>query len=296
MSNIIKFDAEMFEGLLEVAASSSNNSGSKYPKKVKQNFVKHPGIRFSVSNGPGGGLAYKRANKKGILIDKVAREVRGVVLDSKFSMAQWGKDDKGKAKMLCSTISHTTLAGTPGDGTWQIPLRSSTLTERLNPQGFKGMSCADCMLSKGNEGCKQSGAIHILVTGLDHGETDEDDNFIGIQDIEPFIAHISSSGMSAFQYSDFLQQAKKITGQNNPDSLLAIFSTQDNPKAPVKMLKIDPNKPYSTPDVARKLLSDELDKMADDEAKRLEEWKIKNGVTSKGGSSKTASGDDDLPF
>lgn len=296
--SILKFDADLFDSMLDAAATPTGGSGSKggYQKKVRNKFLKHPGIRFSVASSGPGGLAYKKANKKGVLIDKVAKAIRGVVLNSEFAMAQWGKEN-GAAKMLCSSISHTNPDGSAGEGSWQIPLGAVKLTDTLNPQGFKGKSCRECIDNKENEGCKQSGALHILVTGLDHGETDENDDFIGIQDVEPFVAHINAGGMSAFQYTNYLLELRRIPGKPNPDTIQAVFSTQDNPKAPVKMLKIEVDKAYSDVAGAQELYKEELAKMAIEEQKRLDEWKAKNGIGAKGSNTPKKSVDeDDLPF
>lgn len=294
MTNILKFDASAFDSLLDVAETPQGGKA----KRARQTFLKHPGIRFSVASGPAGGLAYKKANKKNVLVDKIAKGVRGVVLNSEFAFSQWGKDN-GAAKIMCSSVSHTTSDGSSGKGTWQVPLASHKLVDTLNPQGFKGKSCGDCIASQENLGCKQGGGIHILVTGLDHGETDEEDNFLGIQDVEPFIGHISASGMSAFQYTNFLLDLRKLPNKPAPDAINALFSTQDNPRAPVKMLKIDISSPFNNQALAKKLLTDELVRLAEEEAKRLEDWKAKNGNQSGNYGAKkksTVDPEDDLPF
>jgi hypothetical protein len=288
------FDADLFAQELELASSSSknnNNSGGGGAKKPRQHYLEHPGIKFAVNNGPQGGLNYSKPNKKGVMVPKTAIQVRAIVLDSVFLMQQWGKPD-GKAKVVCSSIGHTKPDGSAGNGLWQIPVGREKLVNNLNPQGFKGMSCGDCIAANENEGCKQTGAIYIVVTGLDHGDVDENDDFIGMVDCEPFVAHISTSGMSAFQYANFLFQVNKA--RSNPTEVEAIFSSQENPKAPVKMLKVDIGDHYSTPDVAKRILEVELKRIEEKRAKDFEAWKAKNPP--KGGSGGSAAGDDEIPF
>ena len=287
------FDANLFEAELEVAASSSNKGGGSRGSKKRQNFIEHPGIRMSIKDT---GLFYKKPNKRGVIVEKTAKQVRGVVLDSKFTLSQWGKEDM-KPKMICSAIAHTNPDGSEGNGVWQIPLRMDSLTERLNPQGFKGMSCMDCVAAKENTGCKQSGGVHVYVTGLDHGETNSDDEYIGIQDVEPFIAHISTSGMSALQYTNFLLELRRLPNKPAVETVEAIFSTQDNPRAPVKMLKIDVGNPFSEVADAKKTMTEAIKQLEEASAKRYEEWKAKNGVKkTTTGSGSTVDQDDDLPF
>lgn len=293
--NILNFDANLFDSLLDAASNTTGPGGTTGTsvRKPKNTFLKHPGIKLSISNTPAGGFAYKRANKKNVLIDKIAKQVRGVVLNSEFAMAQWGKEDN-KPKMLCSSISNTLPSGETSNGIWNIPFFGNRLTTIYDPQGSKGMSCRDCIEQKLNEGCKQGGGVHLLITGMDHGEMDDDDNFIGMQDVEPFIAYIQVSGIgSGLEYSKYLTSLKSLGNKPAANTMEAVFSTQDNPKAPVKMLKIDIGLPFSDQDTADKLYGAELKKLAEDEAKKLEEWKAKNPNKI---SKRAVSGDEDLPF
>lgn len=289
------FDANQFSAELDIAGANRTGGGSKFPAKKRNTYLEHPGLKVSVGDN---GLQYKKPNKQGVLPKnpKLITAVRAVVLDSKFYFSQWGVVD-GKNKPVCSSISHTNPDGSEGKGIWQISQYVPAVVEKLNPQGFKGLSCADCKLAKGDEGCKQTGAIHVLITGIDAGP-DDDGNETGMQDVDPFIAHIPVSGVgSATAYRNYMISLTKIPDKPAPNTIQAIFTTEENPRMPTKqMLKIHADKPFEGLEQANKLMQDELDRLAAESAKKLEEWKAKNPMKGgKAGGSK-ADLDDDVPF
>lgn len=218
MSFNFDFNEDELDLIKAVGPANRPSSGNKRFPAYRDTLRLGTEVKFAKI----GKFTLMLPGKKGNMVEKLVRKIKGVVLGMGFYREKWGKQDN-KPKFLCGTVEHKTgnnADGTPkmGNGMWQWPSMPDRIDNAMNPIGMQlddngaFLSCLDCKQLGKSEGCVDKGFIYFAVLGY---WDDEEEEFIDLK--TPVILTLNASpktnGRGINEYREELKSSGYSMGQ-----------------------------------------------------------------------------------
>lgn len=275
-----KFNFADLQHLVE-DTNRSKAGGGKVSKFSRHTDILRPGAEIKLMDS---GFVYNKKTKTGKIVPQSVQSFKGIIVDSVFRFELWGKNvSTGKPEFKDSTISHTSGEET-GNGTWPFPLSTNKILEAYAPVCKTGLTLQEALETyknaEGRPEITQKGHITFLVTAMDLGELDENDEPVGLKAVDPFIARLPLSGVfSQGSFTRFVSEvAKNPEPFNDYKSVVTLVTSDVHPKMPSKkMAKLEAVGQANDADLKKAgvMFDGAMAAAQAEQDQRLAEWKAK---------------------